>query len=142
MDVGLTALTLSQIALQDCIRAVQDDDARLDRLTRQIKELLPSSSPAHVVKTLQGTRGILLVAAVLHDRGRQTFDAPTMRDSLVSACAVGTFVRRQRRRSGINIAETARRGCARAIGGLLRPAAEGRVCGDGLSTKVGSAHRI
>jgi hypothetical protein len=35
----------------------------------------------------------------------------------------------------------ANRGCARAIDGWLQPAAEGRVCGDRLPTKIGSACR-
>ena len=38
-----------QIVLQDYIHAVQDAEARLDRLTRQIEELLPSWSMAPVV---------------------------------------------------------------------------------------------
>ena len=38
-----------QIVLQDYIHAVQDAEARLDRLTRQIEELLPNWSMAPVV---------------------------------------------------------------------------------------------
>src|SRR6516164_5216997 len=53
-----------QIVLQDYIHAVQDAEARLDRLTRQIEELLPSWSMAPVVTALQAMRGIALVVAV------------------------------------------------------------------------------
>jgi transposase len=53
-----------QIVLQDYIHAVQDADARLDRLTRQIEELLPSWSMAPVVAALQAMRGVALVVAV------------------------------------------------------------------------------
>ena len=52
-----------QIVLQDYIHAVQDTEARLDRLTRQIEELLPSWSMAPVVTALQGMRGVAPVAA-------------------------------------------------------------------------------
>ena len=53
-----------QIVLQDYIHAVQDAEARLDRLTRQIEELLPSWSMAPVVAALQAMRGVALVVAV------------------------------------------------------------------------------
>jgi len=53
-----------QIVLQDYIHAVQDAEARLDRLTRQIEELLPNWSMAPVVTALQAMRGIALVVAV------------------------------------------------------------------------------
>jgi transposase len=53
-----------QIVLQDYIHAVHDAEARLDRLTRQIEELLPNWSMAPVVATLQAMRGIALVVAV------------------------------------------------------------------------------
>jgi len=46
-----------QIVLQDYIHAVQDAEARLDRLTRQIEELLPNWSMAPVVTALQAMRG-------------------------------------------------------------------------------------
>ena len=52
-----------QIVLQDYIHAVQDTEARLDRLTRQIEELLPSWSMAPVVTALQAMRGVALVVA-------------------------------------------------------------------------------
>jgi transposase len=50
--------------LQDYIHAVQDAEARLDRLTRQIEELLPNWSMAPVVAALQAMRGVALVVAV------------------------------------------------------------------------------
>ena len=53
-----------QIVLQDYIHAVQDAEARLDRLTRQIAELLPNWSMAPVVTALQAMRGVALVVAV------------------------------------------------------------------------------
>jgi transposase len=53
-----------QIVLQDYIHAVHDAKARLDRLTRQIEELLPSWSMAPVVTALQAMRGVALVVAV------------------------------------------------------------------------------
>jgi transposase len=53
-----------QIVLQDYIHAVQDAEARLARLTRQIEELLPSWSMAPVVAALQAMRGVALVVAV------------------------------------------------------------------------------
>jgi transposase len=53
-----------QIVLQDYIHAVQDGEARLDRLTRQIAELLPNWSIAPVVTALQAMRGVALVVAV------------------------------------------------------------------------------
>ena len=53
-----------QIVLQDYIHAVQNAEARLDRLTRQIEELLPGWSMAPVVTALQAMRGVALVVAV------------------------------------------------------------------------------
>lgn len=53
-----------QIVLQDYINAVQDAEARLARLTRQIEELLPSWAMAPVVTALQAMRGVALVVAV------------------------------------------------------------------------------
>ena len=53
-----------QIVLQDYIHAVQDAEARRDRLTRQIEELLPNWSMAPVVAALQAMRGVALVVAV------------------------------------------------------------------------------
>jgi transposase len=53
-----------QIVLQDYIHAVQDAEARRDRLTRQIEELLPSWSMAPVATALQAMRGVAFVVAV------------------------------------------------------------------------------
>lgn len=53
-----------QIVLQDYIHAVQDAEARRDRLTRQIDELLPNWSMAPLVTALQAMRGVALVVAV------------------------------------------------------------------------------
>src|SRR5262245_46542638 len=53
-----------QIVLQDYVHAVQDAEARLDRLTRPIEELLPRWSMAPVVTALQAMRGVALVVAV------------------------------------------------------------------------------
>ena len=52
-----------QIVLQDYIHAVEDAEARRDRLTRQIDELLPSWSMAPVAMALQAMRGVALVVA-------------------------------------------------------------------------------
>jgi len=49
--------------LQDYIHAVQDAEARVDRLTQQIEELLPSWSMAPVVAALQAMRGVALIVA-------------------------------------------------------------------------------
>lgn len=53
-----------QVVLQDYIHAVQGAEARRDRLTRQIEELLPTWSMAPVVAALQAMRGVALVVAV------------------------------------------------------------------------------
>jgi transposase len=52
------------IVLQDYIHAVQDAEARRDRLTRQIEELPPNWSMEPVVTALQAMRGVALVVAV------------------------------------------------------------------------------
>ena len=53
-----------QIVLQDYIHAVQDAEARRDRLTEQIEALLPHWSMAPVVAALQAMRGVALVVAI------------------------------------------------------------------------------
>src|SRR5918998_1652877 len=53
-----------QIVLQDYIHAVEDAEARLARLERQIEELLPGWSMAPVVEALQAMRGVGLIVAV------------------------------------------------------------------------------
>ena len=50
--------------LQDYIHAVEDAEARLGRLERQIEELLPAWSMAPVVEALQAMRGVGLIVAV------------------------------------------------------------------------------
>ncbi len=53
-----------QIVLQDDIHAVEDAEARRDRLTGQIEELLRDWSMAPVVEALQAMRGVALIVAV------------------------------------------------------------------------------
>src|ERR671916_383937 len=50
-----------QIVLQDYIHAVEDAEARLERLERQIEELLPAWSMAPVVEAVQAMRGVALI---------------------------------------------------------------------------------
>jgi len=50
--------------LQDAIHAVEDAEARRDRLTGQIEERLPRWSMAATVAALQALRGVALIAAV------------------------------------------------------------------------------
>jgi transposase len=52
-----------QIVLQDYIHAVEDAEARLARLERQIEELLPAWSMAPVVEAVQAMRGVGLIVA-------------------------------------------------------------------------------
>lgn len=53
-----------QIVFQDYIHSVTDAEARVERLTRQIADLLPSWSLAPVVEALQAMRGIAFIVAV------------------------------------------------------------------------------
>jgi transposase len=53
-----------QIVLQDYIHAVADAEARVERLTKQIAELLPRWSLAPVVEAVQAMRGVAFVVAV------------------------------------------------------------------------------
>ena len=53
-----------QIALQDYIHAVTDAEARVERLTDQILQLLPTWSLAPVVEAVQAMRGVAFVVAV------------------------------------------------------------------------------
>ena len=53
-----------QIVLQDYIDAVEDTQARRDRLTSQIEERLPDWSMAPLVEALQAMRGMALIVAV------------------------------------------------------------------------------
>jgi len=88
-----------QIVLQDYIHAVQDAEARLDRLTRQIEELLPSWSMASVVAALQAMRGVR--PGGCRHRGSRGRRLSTLRqcaaaDGLSRPGALRTFVRHQR----------------------------------------------
>ena len=53
-----------QVVLQDYIHAVTDAEARVQRLTRQIEELVPKWSMAPVVEALQAMRGVAFIVAV------------------------------------------------------------------------------
>ncbi|ARC37714.1 IS110 family transposase [Paracoccus yeei] len=68
-----------QIVLQDYIDAVADAEARVERLTEQIADLLPHWSLAPVVEAVQAMRGVGFIVAVtvvaeVGDFGR--FDTP------------------------------------------------------------------
>ena len=99
MDIGLSTLAdhgtlrhpAQQIVLQDYVHAVQDAEARLDRLTRQIEELLPSWSMAPVARGRPGGGG--------HRGGRGRRLSPLRQcataDGLSWPGAVRAFVRSQ-----------------------------------------------
>ncbi|MFC3311273.1 IS110 family transposase [Falsigemmobacter intermedius] len=53
-----------QIVLQDYIHAMTDAEARVERLTDQILQLLPTWSLAPVVEAVQAMRGVAFVVAV------------------------------------------------------------------------------
>ena len=53
-----------QIVFQDYVHAVADAEARVERLTRQIAELLPGWSLAPVVEAVQAMRGVAFIVAV------------------------------------------------------------------------------
>lgn len=53
-----------QIVFQDYVEAVTDAEARVDRLTTQIADLLPSWSLAPVVEAVQAMRGVAFIVAV------------------------------------------------------------------------------
>jgi transposase len=53
-----------QIVLQDYIHAVTDAEARIERLTKQIADLLPGWSLAPVVEAVQVMRGVAFIVAV------------------------------------------------------------------------------
>ena len=53
-----------QIVLQDYIHAVEDAEARVAGLTRQIEELTPSWSRAPLVRAFQAMRGVAFIVAV------------------------------------------------------------------------------
>lgn len=52
-----------QIAIQDCILAIKEADARHDRLVEQIEAAVPSWATAPLVASLQAMRGIALITA-------------------------------------------------------------------------------
>ena len=70
-----------QIVLQDYVHAVQDAEARLDQLTRQIEELLPSWSMARVVTAPEGDAGLPWWSQLPSWPRSATFGASPMRDS-------------------------------------------------------------
>lgn len=53
-----------QIVLQDYIHAVTDAEARVERLTGQIADLLPGWSLAPVAEAVQAMRGVAVIVAV------------------------------------------------------------------------------
>jgi transposase len=53
-----------QITLQEYVHAVQEHFERVQRLTRQIQELVPQWQMAPLVKALQALRGVSLIVAV------------------------------------------------------------------------------
>lgn len=53
-----------QIVFQDYIHAVTDAEARVERLTKQIGDLLPGWSLAPVVEAIQAMRGVAFIVAV------------------------------------------------------------------------------
>ena len=53
-----------QVVLQDYIHTVTDAEARVERLTRQIEDLVPNWSMAPVVEALQAMRGVAFIVAV------------------------------------------------------------------------------
>ena len=53
-----------QIVFQDYVHAVTDAEARVDRLTKQIADLVPAWSLAPVVEAIQAMRGVAFVVAV------------------------------------------------------------------------------
>lgn len=53
-----------QIVLQDYIHAVTDAEARVERLTKQIADMLPGWSLAPVVEAVQAMRGVAFIVAV------------------------------------------------------------------------------
>lgn len=53
-----------QIELQDYVDAVTDSEARVEKLTGQIADLLPSWTLAPVVEAVQAMRGVAFIVAV------------------------------------------------------------------------------
>lgn len=53
-----------QIAFEELVQAVEEAQARRDRLAKQMQELAPSWSLAKVVTAIQALRGVALIAAI------------------------------------------------------------------------------
>lgn len=53
-----------QIVFQDYVHAVTDAEARVERLAKQIRDLVPSWSLAPVVEAVQAMRGVAFIVAV------------------------------------------------------------------------------
>ncbi len=71
--------TAQQIALQEYVHAMQEGAARVDRLTKQIQELLLTWKHLPMVKALMALRGVSLIVAVttVSEVGDLTrFDSP------------------------------------------------------------------
>lgn len=58
------ALPAQQVVFQECINAITEATARVERLTQQIESLLPTWRMAPVVVALQALRGVSLIVAV------------------------------------------------------------------------------
>lgn len=106
-----------QIVLQDHIDAVSDAEARVERLTRQIADLLPNRSLASVVDAVRAMRGvgfIVAVTVVAEVGDFQRFDNPRQR---MACLGLNRAPRRARdRRRGRPAGQTARRGAVRPPG--------------------------
>jgi transposase len=62
-----------QIAFEELVQAVEEAQARRDRLAKQMQELAPSWSLAHVVTAIQALRGVALIAAITLAAGTGDF---------------------------------------------------------------------
>ncbi len=94
-------LPAQQIVFQDQIDAVADAQARLDRLDRQLVELVPSWSMAPVVAAYQAMRGVSFLVAVIFAAeigDVRRFDSPRQLMAFLglvpSERSTGTIVRR------------------------------------------------
>ena len=76
-----------QIVLEDYIQAVEDAQARCERLTAQIEALVPGWSLAPVVQALQALRDVALITAVtiLAEVGDVTRSIARVSSCLISA---------------------------------------------------------
>ena len=77
-DIGMPH-PAQQVALQEYINAVHENLSRVDRLTEQIRQMVPDWRLAPIVSALQSARGVSLIVAVtllteIGDLGR--FDKP------------------------------------------------------------------